>query len=600
MKPADPAEHSPPARRASSPNQPSPADAPLPNGASAERSTQSDARDGRDSTEHNAQGTRDSADRTAQGNPNGTRDTSGTRDASGSRTTSSAHDASGAQGAVGVRGDGPGAWKVGAGGQRLGTAGLVGIGVSLACLLLTALLGPSVFQPRLPGPEGQPPFSLTAHPSPYLVIALVAAGTLIGAGGLLACFLAVRRGWRVRPFPLVMVGMLVAAAFAFMPPTGSADHLNYASYGRMAATGHDPYVTTASDVPHDPVIGAAEEWRNTPSVYGPVATAGQALASWVGGDSVRLTVFVLSLQNLIAFGLTALILYRTARDGAGRLRSALMWTCNPLMLFHLVGGGHNDVLATLPMIAGLVLCTRAAGGPARSLLGGVLIGAGTAIKLPAALVGGGPAWTALRRLRTDRSARWSLFALVGGAAATVVLAYAFAGPHSLDQVNRASRMISLATPWHLVALLHLPGLRTIVKIGWVVLGAVLVWALARVLPRPDGLDERHAEARAVAAALVLAWLLAAPYELPWYDAFGWAVLALLPWSRFDLLLLAHTTALSLAYLPARGPEPAGLPDDLHWLISVVRSGVIPVLLTALPAWVLWTALRRTPPRRPAP
>ncbi|MEV4254819.1 polyprenol phosphomannose-dependent alpha 1,6 mannosyltransferase MptB, partial [Spirillospora sp. NPDC049652] len=259
--------------------------------------------------------------------------------------------------------------------RRLGSAGLAGIGISLACFLLTALLGPSVFQPVLPGGAGEPPFSLTAHPSPYLVIGLVAAATALGAGGLLACFLAVRRGWRVRALPLVAGGMLVAAAFAFMPPTGSADHLNYASYGRMAVTGHDPYATTASDVPHDPVIGAAEEWRRTASVYGPVATAGQALASWIGGDSVRLTVFVLSLENLAAFGLTALILYRTARDGAGRLRSALLWTCNPLVLFHLVGGGHNDVLAVPAMIAGLVLCTRAAGGPGRALLGGVLLGA---------------------------------------------------------------------------------------------------------------------------------------------------------------------------------------------------------------------------------
>ncbi|MFC5186614.1 polyprenol phosphomannose-dependent alpha 1,6 mannosyltransferase MptB [Actinomadura harenae] len=503
-------------------------------------------------------------------------------------------------------GDAPGAREPDAG-RGLGIAGLAGVGVSLACFLVTALLGPSVFQPALSGPKGRPPFSLTVHPSPSLVIGLVAFATIIGAAGLLSCFTAVRRGWRMRAFPLVAMGMLVAAAFAFLPPSGSADHLNYASYGRMAATGHDPYTTTAADVPHDPVIGAAEEWRTTPSVYGPVATAGQVLASWIGGDSVRLTVFVLSLENLLAFGLTGLLLYRTARDRAGRLRSALLWTCNPLMLFHLVGGGHNDVLATAPMIAGLVLCTRAAAGaprfegPARTFLGGVLIGVGTAIKLPAALVGGGPAWTLLRRVRTDRSARWTLAALLAGSAATVALTYALAGPHSLDQVNRASRMISLATPWHLVAVLHLPGLRTIVKIGWVVLGAVLAWALARVLPRPDGLEERPAEARAVAAALVLAWLLAAPYELPWYDAFGWAVLALLPWSRFDLLLLAHTTALSLAYLPARGPEPAGLPDDLHWLISVVRSGVIPVLLTALTAWALWTGLRAGPrPRRPAP
>ncbi len=34
---------------------------------------------------------------------------------------------------------------------RLGTGGLCGIGISLACFLLTALMGPSVFQPELGG-----------------------------------------------------------------------------------------------------------------------------------------------------------------------------------------------------------------------------------------------------------------------------------------------------------------------------------------------------------------------------------------------------------------------------------------------------------------
>jgi len=66
-----------------------------------------------------------------------------------------------------------------------------------------------------------------------------------------------------------------------------------------------------------------------------------------------------------------------------------------------------------------------------------------------------------------------------------------------------------------------------------------------------------AESRLIALALVLAWLFAAPYVLPWYDGLGWAVLAmsaLRAWSRFEWMVLAHTTALSLAYLPARGPE----------------------------------------------
>ncbi|MCQ0017481.1 polyprenol phosphomannose-dependent alpha 1,6 mannosyltransferase MptB [Actinomadura madurae] len=140
-----------------------------------------------------------------------------------------------------------------------------------------------------------------------------------------------------------------------MPPVGSTDHLNYASYGRMAATGHDPYRTSADDLPKDPVAGAPEEWRTTPSVYGPIATGGQAFAAWLGSGSVRLTVFVLSVLNTVAFAATSLILYRTSRSEERRLRTALLWTCNPLVLFHLIAGAHNDVLAIAPMVAALAV-----------------------------------------------------------------------------------------------------------------------------------------------------------------------------------------------------------------------------------------------------
>src|SRR5690606_5469694 len=109
-----------------------------------------------------------------------------------------------------------------------------------------------------------------------------AAGVLLSAAGLGLCLAAVRRGWSVRAFPLVSAGILAAVAFMLMPPVGSTDHLNYASYGRMAATGHDPYETSAAELPHDPVAGAPEEWRTTPSVYGPLATGEQAVAAWIG------------------------------------------------------------------------------------------------------------------------------------------------------------------------------------------------------------------------------------------------------------------------------------------------------------------------------
>ncbi|TDE39164.1 hypothetical protein E1289_00785 [Actinomadura sp. 6K520] len=487
---------------------------------------------------------------------------------------------------------------------RLGTGGLCGIGLSLGCFLATALLGPSVFQPELEGAAAEPPYSLAVHPSPYLVIGLVVAGVLAGAAGLGLCFLAVRKGWRVRAFPLAMAGLLAAVAFMMMPPVGSTDHLNYASYGRMAATGHDPYDTSAAELPHDPVAGAPEEWRTTPSVYGPIATGEQALAAWIGGGSVRLTVFVLSVANTLAFAVTALILYRTAGSAERRLRTALLWTCNPLVLFHLIGGAHNDVLAIAPMVAALALfgARRPRAGWMRALAAGALTGIGAAVKLPAALVAGGPAWALLRGTGPGRVRRSvaGLAALAAGAGAMAALSYLLAGPHALDQVREASGMVSFATPWHLLDEWFGRGARRdVIKAGALLLGLVLFVLLARTLPRadvpPGGAaapdDARDGEHRRIAAAFVLAWLFAAPYALPWYDGFGWALLALLPWTRVDWLLLAHTAALSLAYLPARAPARISLPDDLSWLFTFVRPTVIPWTLVAILAVLVVQSLR---------
>jgi hypothetical protein len=469
---------------------------------------------------------------------------------------------------------------------RLGTGGLCGIGAGVACFAVTALLGPSVFQPELEGPRGEPPYALDVDPSPYLVIGLVVAGIAASTVGLGLCFAAVRRGWRVRALPLVFAGVAAAVAFMFMPPVGSTDHLNYASYGRMAATGHDPYKTSADDLPKDPVAGAPEEWRTTPSVYGPIATGGQAFAAWLGSGSVRLTVFVLSVLNTLAFAATSLILHRTSRTEGRRLRTALLWTCNPLVLFHLIAGAHNDVLAIAPMVAALAVAGGRTGW-ARGLAVG-------------------PAWALLRETWTER--RWrpigALIALAGGGVAVTALSYVLAGPHALDQVREASNMVSFATPWHLVdESLGRGSQRDIIKLGAMILGLALFLLLFRALPKDDGVApgataSLEAENRRVAVAIVLAWLLAAPYALPWYDGFGWALLALLPWTRIDWILLAHTAALSLAYLPARAPARIRLPDDLEWLFTVVRPTVVPWTLLAI-LTALVAACLRSSGRSPA-
>ncbi len=239
-----------------------------------------------------------------------------------------------------------------------GTAGLIAIGASVAFTFAVAVAGPSVMEPVLPGRPGQPPWSLGLHPSPYLAVGLTAAGLAAGTLGLVLVLRAVRRGWSVPARAVLMAGLLAAAALTLVPPFGSSDHLSYAAYGRMLVTGHNPYTTTPAQLAAlgDPVARAVQDWSGSPSVYGPLATAIQGLASLAGGTSVRLTVFVLGLANLAAFAVTALLLHRMTRHHpAQQLRAALLWACNPLLLQVLVAGAHVDGQAVVFGVAAVAV-----------------------------------------------------------------------------------------------------------------------------------------------------------------------------------------------------------------------------------------------------
>jgi len=194
-----------------------------------------------------------------------------------------------------------------------------------------------------------------------------------------------------------------------------------------------------------------------------------------------------------------------------------------------------------------------------------------------------------------------LAALFGGAGIVTLVAYALAGSHAFDQVRNASKSVSLASVWHLFAgfgggLLFTVS-RSTVQLAALVLLAVLVWLLIRALPYDPYSSKEISDSRRIAAALVLAWLFSALYILPWYDGLGWAVLALLAWSRFDWVLLAHTTALSLAYLPARRADVIGLPGNLRWLERTMRPEIMPWVLAGVLLALVWLCLTD---RRPAP
>ncbi|WP_260478105.1 polyprenol phosphomannose-dependent alpha 1,6 mannosyltransferase MptB [Nonomuraea sp. WAC 01424] len=482
---------------------------------------------------------------------------------------------------------------------RLAVPGLVMIAVSVLLTITIGLLGPSPMVPALGGPAWQPSYSFDARPDPYLVIVLAAAAIVVGGLGLLAALAAVPRD-RLRPDPrlLVLFGCLAAGVLAFLPPSGSGDHLNYAAYGRMVTLGLNPYTHGADDLPGDPIADAVERpWREEPSVYGPVATALQALASWIGGDSLRLAIFVLAVFNAAAFIVTALLVDRfTRHDPVRRRRAALLWAANPLLLYHLVAGMHADTLAIACMVAALL-------ARARPLASGLLLGLGVATKLNAGLVALGPAWE-LRR-RPGR-----LAVMAAAALAVVIAGYAIVGPEAITPVTTTSKAISHVSFWKLVQgwLWALVGTgsayRGEIQVGALVVLGLVAWSLLRLAARRAAAGQAASgglEAPVVAAALVVAYLFATPYILPWYDGLAFGMLVLVGASAVDGFMVVHLLVLSLAYLPARVD---GQPQGLEWLSGVVRPQIAWALLALTVALTVWAwragGRVRRPPASAAP
>jgi hypothetical protein len=297
-----------------------------------------------------------------------------------------------------------------------GTTGLTLTGVSIACTIAVGVAGTSMMEPPLPGPPGasgalgQLPWSVDLRLSPYLAVGLAAAALAAGTLGLALTLRALRAGWRVNPQVVLLAGVAAAIVAGTTRPFGSSDFLSYAAYGRELVTGHNPYVVAPAALARlgDPVARAVQDWAGTPSVYGALASGVFGFASLVGGASARLTVFVLDLVNAAAFVATGVLLDRLARDRpAARLRAAVLWTCNPLLLQILVAGGHVDALAAAFGVAGIAVAapavaasrvasglSRVAGGASRAALfrgvaAGALIGLGFAVKPTVVLIGVG-------------------------------------------------------------------------------------------------------------------------------------------------------------------------------------------------------------------
>ena len=474
-------------------------------------------------------------------------------------------------------------------GRRVLAAGTV----SVLLFVLVGAVGESAAAPPLGPRTWFPPWDAGLGVPPAVIgIALVVA-YLLGAAAVWWGLDAVAAGLRPDPRRVALLAVVAVVALLLVPPFGSADHLSYAAYGRIAAQGGDPYAIAPNvwHGGHDVVAGAAEPpWDDTTSVYGPVATALQAVASLAGGDSVRATVSAWQLLVGAAFLLTGWLLDRLARrDPARRARVAVLWTLNPVLLGVLVGGAHLDAISVAAAIGCLALGIAAARPDrppplafALTLGAGVALGLAAGTKLPYAAAGLAVLWLHRRRPAI------AVGGLVAGAAAVLLPAHLWAGPHVYDQASEQSRFVSLATPWRAVtnalAAAGYDDARSAVVPAFAVLACLVLVAVLPRMRAADGDDGSRAM-----LALAVAYLVSAPYVLPWYDALLWAPLALVAGTGLDRVLLLRFGTLAIAYVPGRA---AGPPSTLTDIMLDFREFAAPLVTGAVLVWIIATGLRR--------
>jgi hypothetical protein len=373
--------------------------------------------------------------------------------------------------------------------------------------------------------------------------------------------------------------------------------LDYAIYGRIAVLGHSPYVMTPAQLTAsgDPVGRfSPPAWRHAPSVYGPLATFSEWVASWLAGPSAAKAIFWLKVLNGLAFLSVALALDRLLRrDAAARARAHLLWSVNPLMLWAVVGGGHVDGLAAAAGFLGLLGLRRLSA--ARGLAAGLLIGAAIAVKAPFVFFLLGPAWAARRSPRT-------LAAVVAGAVAVVLPGYLWAGPAAVTAVlSRAGGALDGYQPWQLLARVLGMGsgstnfINAVGLCAFVLLAPVFLWGLSSSWRAPAGLSSGWHTPTGLpfvqpVLAVSLAWLICTPQQRPWYDAMIFPLLAVLPATRLDWMVVLRALAGAVAELPGVN---FGLLLHPRWLQSftVHESHIlVPLTLVAVLGALVWLCI----------
>ncbi|HXA88919.1 MAG TPA: alpha-(1-_6)-mannopyranosyltransferase A [Mycobacterium sp.] len=357
-------------------------------------------------------------------------------------------------------------------------------------------------------------------------------------------------------------------------PVFSRDTYSYLAQGALLRDGFDPYAVGPVANPNALLDNVSPIWTITTAPYGPAFILIAKLVTMVVGNHVIIGTMLLRLCMLPGLALLIWAAPRLAHH-LGTDGPTALWTCvlNPLVLIHLMGGVHNEMLMVGLMTAGIALTFQG-----RNVAGITVLTVAIAVKATAGIALPFLVWVWTRHLRERRGYRavqaflaataFSLliFVVVFGVLSTV----AGVGLGWLTALAGSVKIINwLAVPTAAADLIHALGspffsvdfyavLRVTRFIGIVIIAVslpLLWWRFRR--------DDR-AVLTGIAYSMLIV-VLFVPAALPWYYSWPLAVAAPLAQSRPAIAAIAGLSTWVMVIFKPDGSH--GMYSWLHFSLA---------------------------------